>query len=382
MRSRETSRVMVDFRAMTDLPALRRSIDDLDDRLLELLNERARLVREVAAQKERLSVPFYVPSREREIIERLAARNEGPFPSTAIRPVFQEIFSACLSLESTIRVAYLGPEATFTHMAVQRQFGLSARTVPSGTISGVFEAVERGVAEFGVVPVENSTEGVVNHTLDNFVDSALKISAEIALEISQCLLARPGLSLGKIERVYSHAQALAQCKRWLSENLPRVAMVEAASTADAARLARDDAEGAAIGSEMAARLYELEVNRRQIQDLAQNITRFLVIGQQQAEPTGRDKTSVLLVLGDQPGVLFRVLAPFADNGVNLTKIESRPSRKRPFEYVFFVDVDGHVTDARIQRALEAATLTSETVKVLGSYPKAELSPATPSSAPV
>jgi chorismate mutase/prephenate dehydratase len=351
-----------------DLSELRTRIDATDDELLRLLNERAALVREVAALKERLAVPFYVPSREREIVERLAAKNTGPFPTAALQPVFQEIMSACLTLERVLKIAYLGPEATFTHMAVKRQFGLSARGIPVGTIAGVFEEVERGRADFGVVPVENSAEGVVNHTLDTFVESDLKISAEVVLEVSHCLLVRPGTELGQVERVYSHPQALAQCRRWLVANLPRASLLEAASTADAARLARDDARGAAIASELAAKLYDLAVARQRLEDVAQNVTRFLVIGRLQADHTGRDKTSIVVALRDEPGILYRVLQPFADAGINMTKIESRPSRKRPWEYFFFIDVDGHAKDERLAQALALVAKASESVKVLGSYP--------------
>jgi chorismate mutase / prephenate dehydratase len=354
-----------------DLATLRAQIDAVDDEILRLLNERARFVGQVASLKERLQVPFYVPSRERQIVDRLAAANSGPFPTEAVRPVFQEIFSACLSLEIVVKVAYLGPEATFTHMAVRHQFGLSARAIPVGTIAGVFEEVERDRADFGVVPVENSTEGVVNHTLDTFVESDLSICAEIALEVTQCLLVRPGLELGQVERLYSHPQALAQCRRWLAANLGRAALVESPSTAEAARLAREDTRGAAVASELAARLYDLQIVRRQIEDLSQNVTRFLVLGKRQAEPTGRDKTTVLLAVRDEPGILYRVLQPFADRGINMSKIESRPSRKRPFEYVFFVDVDGHRRDEAVASALAELEKTCESVKVLGSYPRAE-----------
>ncbi len=354
-----------------DLATLRGDIDRVDDEILELLNERARLVAQVAALKERMQVPFYVPSRERAIVERLAALNQGPFPQEAIRPVFQEIFSACLSLEKTVRVAYLGPEATFTHMAVKRQFGLSARAIPMGTIGAVFEEVARGGADFGVVPVENSTEGVVNHTLDTFLGSDLKISAEIVLEVNHCLLVRTGLDLAGVDRVYSHPQALAQCRSWLSTNLPRAVVVEAASTSEAARLARDDARGAAVASEMAAKLYDLSVARRNLADIKHNVTRFLVIGEKQAEPTGRDRTSVLAEIADEPGVLFKVLEPFARRGVNMSKIESRPSRRRPWEYVFFIDVDGHQRDAAVAAAIDEVRGGTISLKVLGSYPKAE-----------
>jgi chorismate mutase/prephenate dehydratase len=364
-----------------DLAALRVQIDAIDDRLLDLLNERAKLVGDVAALKERADIPFYVPSRERAITDRLARDNRGPFPSEAIRPVFQEIFSACLSLEKKVRVAYLGPEATYTHLAAKRQFGLSARAIPVGTIAGVFEEVERGAVDFGVVPVENSTEGVVNHTLDTFVDSELKISAEIVLAVSHCLLARPGAELADVQRVYSHQQALAQCRRWLAAHLPRAMIVEAASTAESARLAAGDVQGAAIASEMAARQYELEIIRRRIEDVSENVTRFLVIGHRQAEPTGADKTSVLLALRDEPGVLYRVLGPLARHGLNLTKIESRPSRRRPWEYVFFLDVDGHQGDAPVAAALADLALVVERVKVLGSYPKGPPASGAPSLEP-
>jgi len=354
-----------------DLPALRNGIDGIDDEILRLLNERARLVGQVAELKERMQVPFYVPSRERAIVERMVGKNSGPFPNEGIRPVFQEIFSACLSLEKTVKVAYLGPEATFTHMAVKRQFGLSARAIPMGTIAGVFDEVARGLADFGVVPVENSTEGVVNHTLDTFLISELRISAEILLAVDHCLLVRAGLELGEIERVYSHPQGLAQCRRWLSANLPRANLVEAPSTAEAARLARDDARGAAVASELAGRLYDLVVARRGIADVAQNVTRFLVIGTRQAEPTGKDRTSILLELGDQPGILYKVLEPLARRGLNLSKIESRPSRRRPWEYVFFIDIDGHERDVEVAAAIAEVASATTSLKVLGSYPRAE-----------
>jgi len=356
-----------------DLDELRMAIDGIDDELLALLNRRARLVAQVGSLKEARAMPFYVPRRERAIVERLVAANPGPFPTPAIRAVFKEVFSACLSLEQGLRVAYLGPEATFTHMAVTHQFGLSARGLAVGTIAGVFAEVEQGRAEFGVVPVENSTEGAVLHTLDTFLDSPLKISAEIVLDIDQCLLVRPGLELREVSRVYSHPQALGQCRKWLSANLPHAAQVETPSTAEAARIAREDANGAAIASELAARLHDLHAAAEGIQDLADNATRFLVIGREQAHRTGVDRTSVLLRVKDGPGALLRLLEPFSDEGVNLTKIESRPSRRRPWESAFFVDLEGHVEDAAVARALAAVAERAESCKVLGSYPRAERS---------
>jgi chorismate mutase / prephenate dehydratase len=356
-----------------DLSEIRGEIDHTDDEILRLLNQRARLVAEVATVKQELQVPFYVPSRERQITERLSAANAtlGPFPTEAIRSVFQEIFSACLTLENKVRVAYLGPEGTFSHMAVKRQFGMSAHLMPIGTIPGVFEEVERGNADIGVVPVENTTEGVVNHTLDSFMESDLKISAEIALEVTMCLLARAGTELAEIERVYSIPIGAMQVRRWLAANLPRATLVESRSTAEGARFAHDDARGAAVASEMAAKLHDLVVLRRNIQDLSHNMTRFLVLGRQQVEPTGRDKTSVLIVTRDEPGILYRTLGAFAERGLNMTKIESRPSRRRPWEYVFFLDIDGHQGDAGVAAALDAVKRDCESLKVLGSYPKAE-----------
>jgi len=235
----------------------------------------------------------------------------------------------------------------------------------------VFEEVERGNADVGVVPVENTTEGVMNHTLDSFMESDLKISAEIAFEVTMCLLARTGTELPQIERVYSIPIAAAQVRRWLAANLPRATLVESRSTAEGARLAHDDAHGAAVASEMAAKLHDLQVLRRNIQDLSHNMTRFLVLGRQQPGPTGRDKTSVLIVTRDEPGILFRTLGAFAQRGINMTKIESRPSRRRPWEYVFFLDLDGHQQDANLAAALDAVKRDCESLKVLGSYPRAE-----------
>jgi chorismate mutase / prephenate dehydratase len=354
------------------LKHLRAQLDAVDDELLEVLNRRARIVEQVAEYKEHAGVPFYVPDRERRIIERLTARNPGPFPSEAIRPVVQEVISACLSLEKGVRVAYLGPEATFTHQAAKLHFGTSARTVPAGTIAGVFEEVERGQVDYGVVPVENSSEGIVSHTLDNFVDSDLVIHAEILIPVSHCLLVRHGTAEGQIVRVYSHPQGLAQCRQWLARNLPAAALVESPSTADAARAAQSDAGGAAVASALAARMYDLTILRRELQDIANNHTRFLVIGpaRQTPPPTGNDKTSVLLGLGDQPGVLYRVLQPLSDAGVNLTKIESRPSRRKLWQYIFFLDMDGHRAEANLSAALARLESACELFKVLGSYRKA------------
>jgi len=353
----------------TKLPTLRQAIDSLDDKLVELLNERARLVQEVGAIKAQLKQPFYVPERERQILERLQQANTGPFPTEALRPVFSEIISACLSLEHPLRVAFLGPEATFTHMAARTRFGLSARYVPAATVAGVFTEVEKGMADLGVVPIENSTEGVVNSTLDVLIDSELSITAEIATEVSHCLLTRTG-TLDGLQKVYSHPQALAQCRGWLSANLPNVAQIEVASTALAARLTRDDPVAAAVASELAGQLYDLKIARKKIEDEVRNVTRFLVVGREPPPPTGRDKTSILFSLKDAAGVLYKVLQPLADAGLNLSRIESRPSRKKLWDYVFFIDVDGHTGEPGVEAALRALEARCEFVKVLGSYPRA------------
>jgi chorismate mutase / prephenate dehydratase len=360
---------------MPTLPELRRAIDAVDDELLRLLNERARLVKEVGDLKAALHQPFYVPDRERQIVERLQDANDrhaGPFPTEALRPVFSEIISACLSLEHPLRVAFLGPEATFTHMAARSRFGLSARYVPAATIAGVFAEIDKGLADLGVVPIENSTEGVVNSTLDMFIDSPLVISAEIVLEVSHCLLTRDG-TIDHVQKVYSHPQALAQCRGWLTANVPRAALIEVASTALAARLAKDDPVAAAVASELAGQLYDLRVAKHKIEDEVKNVTRFLVLGREPAPPSsgGRDKTSLMLTVRDEPGILHKMLQPLAARGVNLTRIESRPSRRRAWDYVFFIDLDGHATRAEVAAALGDLRAACETVKVLGSYPRAE-----------
>jgi chorismate mutase/prephenate dehydratase len=354
------------------LDEVRADIDVVDDQILALLNRRAALVGDAADLKTGLALPFYNPTRERQVTERLSSANRGPFPTEAIRAVYREIFSACLSLEKRVRVAYLGPEGTFSHMAVLQQFGQAARAIPIGTIPGVFDEVTRGDADFGVVPIENTTEGGITHTSDTFLESDLKISAEIALEVHMCLLAKPGLELANIERVYSIPVAAAQCRKWLATNLPRATLIESRSTVDGAQRAQDDPHGAAVAGEIAARLADLVVLRRNIEDSAHNMTRFLVIGPNEpTAPTGRDKTSLLLVTRDEPGILYRTLGAFAERGLNMSKIESRPSRRKAWEYVFFVDIDGHEHDAKVADALVEVRKSCQLLKVLGSYPRGE-----------
>lgn len=349
--------------------ALRQRIDALDSQILDLLNRRAELVIEIGKAKAEHRLDFHVPQREEQIHGRLAAANPGPFPTAALRPVYREIISACLSLEHPLRVAYLGPKATFTHQACMKQFGLSAQCIPVRTIPEVFGEVEKGRADYGVVPIESSTEGVVTHTLDMFAASELTICAEILLEVSHNLLSRSG-DLAAVSKVYSHPQAIAQSRRWLGEHLPHVPVLEVSSTAAAAEMAAEDPAAAAIASEMAATLSDLNFVARRIEDHAGSFTRFLVLGRKPAAPTDRDKTSLMVSIQDRVGGLYRMLQPFADHGINLTKIESRPSKRRLGEYVFYLDLEGHIADPRVTQALEALREESLLVKSLGSYPQA------------
>lgn len=350
------------------LRGLRDQIDAIDDQILSLLNARAEVVIAVGKAKAGQQREFYVPSREQAIYERLCGQNPGPFPSDAIRKVFREIISASLSLEQPMKVAFLGPPATFTHAAALQQFGLSAQLSPQKSIPAVFDDVARGRAPYGVVPVENSTEGVVSHTLDMFMESELKINAEILLEISHDLLSRSG-RLADVKKIVSHPQALAQCRHWLEENLPDVPLVDVASTALAAQMVSEDESTAAIASEMAASLYGLRTVRKKIEDNPNNFTRFLVIGKNTPEPSGKDKTSIMFSVKDEPGILYRMLEPFSQRGINLSKIESRPMKKKAWEYIFFLDMEGHVDDADVKAAVQELRGYCQFLKVLGSYPR-------------
>jgi chorismate mutase/prephenate dehydratase len=348
---------------------LRQGIDSVDERILDLLNRRAALVMDVGQLKVGEKSDFHVPSREREIYERLTTRNSGPFPNEALRNVFREIISASLALESPLKVAFFGPKATFTHLAAMQQFGLSAELSPQKSIPAVFEEVEKGRAHYGVVPVENSTEGMVSHTLDMFIESELKINFEVLLEIHHFLLSRTG-RFDDIKKVYSHPQPLAQCRNWLADNLPGATLVDVASTAVAAQIVSEDYAAAAIASELAATIYDLKVVRERIEDQVNNFTRFLVIGTKLAERSGNDKTSLLFSVKDEAGILYRMLEPFAKRGINLSKIESRPLKKKAWEYIFFLDLAGHISDPVIAEAIQELNVCCQFVKVLGSYPKA------------
>lgn len=347
----------------------RTRIDDIDGQLLRLLNQRAGLAVEIGRTKREAGAPIHVPEREQEILDELLRLNEGPLTAEAVRAIWTEILSASRSLQQPVRVAHLGPLATYSHLAAVRHFGGSAEYIPVRGIPDVFVEVERGGADVGVVPIENSTEGTVNHTLDGLIDSELLISGEILLEIHHYLLSR-ARELDELKQVFSHPQGLAQCRAWLDRNLPHAQTVEVASTAGAAERALEDGASAAIASELAGRIYGLPTLRERIEDYAQNVTRFLVVGRWAVGPTGRDKTSILLSVRHEVGALYKVLEPLAAAGCNLTKIESRPTRRRPWEYVFFIDFDGHQADAATQDVLKAVRDRCLFVKVLGSYPVA------------
>lgn len=351
-----------------DLKSLREEIDGVDNTILDLLNKRARLVKKVAHIKKRLKSSFYVPHREEEIINRLIKINKGDFPKGAIKPVFREIISACLSLEKTLKVAFLGPFATFTHDAALRYFGQNAQYVPLRSISDIFDEVAKGRADLGVVPVENSTEGVVSYTLDMFLRYDLLISGEIILPVTHCLISKL-TKKDEIKKIYSHPQAFAQCRQWIEKNLPNCVLIEVNSTAEAAEMARKDETSGAIAGESAAKIYDLNIIVRNIQDLNENSTRFLIIGKIKHKKTDNDKTSILFSVKDEPGALYNMLSPFAKRNINLTKIESRPLKTKAWEYVFFLDLDGHIDDKNVFDAVEELRKKSVFLKVIGSYPK-------------
>ncbi len=345
----------------------RSRINDLDNQILDLLNQRAEAALRIGDLKRRQALPAYVPGREADILARLSARNGGPLTPDGLRAIWREILSACRALERPLRVSYLGPRATFTHQAALQQFGGSVDLVPARSIADVFDDVEHGRADHGVVPVENTTEGAVNVTLDRLIDSDTVICGEVLLPIAQCLLSRAEMP-GDIKVVASHPQGLAQCRQWLAAHLPDVHTQETTSTAAAAEMAAGDVTVAAIASELAGQLYGVPVLQARIEDSPDNATRFLVIGRQPSAPTGRDKTSIVFAMKDEPGVLFRILEPCARLGINLSKIESRPAKRRPWRHVSFVDLEGHRETPAVASVLDEIGTRTLFLKVLGSYP--------------
>ncbi|MBE0425393.1 MAG: prephenate dehydratase [Nitrospirae bacterium] len=352
---------------MGELERLRKEIDGIDHKILDLLNKRAEVVIEIARIKRNENAKFYSPEREREILERLIAINKGPFPDDTLRVIYREILSASLSLEEPLKVACLGPLATFTHLAALRHFGSSAHFIPVESIREVFDTVEAGKAEFGVVPIENSNEGVVTYTLDMFMDYDLKVSAEVLLEIALNLISNSG-DRSKIKKIYSNPHAAAQCRQWLEANFPTAPILETTSTAKAAEFALRDDEAAAVASELAAKVYNLQFVEKNIEDRKHNFTRFLVISKEFPPRTGKDKTSIMFSIKDKPGSLYNILEPFKKAKVNLTKIESRPSKRKAWEYIFFVDMEGHTDDKKLSKAIETVKDNCLYLKILGSYP--------------
>jgi chorismate mutase/prephenate dehydratase len=354
---------------------IRDSIDSIDARIHALLNERARFAQLVGISKSASgkAVDFYRPEREAEVLRMALKRNQGPLRDEEIARLFREIMSACLAQQEPLKVAFLGPEGTFTQAAVLKHFGSSVRALPLPAIDEVFHEVEGGIADFGVVPIENSSEGTVNHTLDMFLSSALKICGEVELRINHYLMGKMH-DTNAVKRVCAHPQALAQCRVWLDDQLPDAERVGVSSNAEGARRARDERGTAAIASQAAAEIYGLTLLANEIEDRSDNTTRFLVVGRKLFSASGVDRTT-LLVSGadtDDSGALFRLLEPLAQHRVNMTRIESRPSRKRKWDYVFFIDIEGHVSDPPVARALAALEQQASLFKVLGSYPRAVL----------
>ncbi len=357
---------------MNEIERLRKKIDEIDNKILKLLNERADIVLEIGRIKSDKKTKFYSPERERQILERLTTINKGPFPNEPLKVIYREILSASLSLEEPLKVACLGPLATFTHVAAIRHFGSSAVFVPVTTIKDVFDTVLSKKADFGVVPIENSNEGVISYTLDLFTDYDLKVSAEIMLRIVHNLLSKSGKK-ERIKKIYSFTPATSQCRRWLANNMPGIPIIEATSTANAAELASKDHEAAAIASELAAEIYNLQFVERSIEDNKDNHTRFLVISEEYPKKSGKDKTSIMFSVKNKPGALYNILEPLKKANINLTKIESRPSKRKAWEYIFFADMEGHIEDKKLEKAIEEVKENCLYLKILGSYPHGGLS---------
>jgi len=355
------------------LAELRAQIDAIDDQLLQLINARARCAQAVAEAKRRDGdAVYYRPEREAQVLRQIMDKNTGPLDDEEVARLFREVMSACLALESPVMVAFLGPEGTFTQQAVLKHFGQSAISRPLAAIDEVFREVAAGAANYGVVPVENSTEGVVNHTLDSFLDSNLKICGEVELRIHHHFLIGSNTRAENITRVYSHPQSLAQCRKWLDANYPTIERVPLSSNAEAARRVSGEWNSAAIAGDMAERLYGLARLRDNIEDQPDNSTRFLVIGREEIAHSGDDKTSIIVSVRNEPGALYSLLGSFSKQRVDLTRIETRPSRSGKWSYVFFIDFAGHRNDANVIAALAEIDARVVELRMLGSYPRAIL----------
>ncbi|MFA5095939.1 MAG: prephenate dehydratase [Candidatus Omnitrophota bacterium] len=351
------------------LKKLRNKIDGLDKKIIRLLNMRAEVILDVAKVKQKSGGSIYAPEREQEVLKKIALLSKGPLTSKALEAVYREIMSSAIALEKPLKVAYMGPEASFSNLAALKRFGSQVNYIACGSIPDVFLEVERDTADYGVVPVENSIEGAVTHTLDMLVDADLKICSQIILDVAHNLLAN--CPKNRIRRVYSNPQVLGQCRIWLQQNLPGAEQIEVSSTTRAAQIAAKEKGSAAIASLLAGRVYKLHTLVRDIEDSAHNITRFFVVGKTEAGRTGRDKTSLLFSIKDKVGALHDMLIPFKKYRINLTKIESRPSKKRAWDYYFFVDLEGHIQEPKVQKALQELENKCKFLKILGSYPVGE-----------
>jgi len=351
------------------LKPLRDQIDAIDAQLLALLNERARVAQQVGHVKAETNAPVFRPEREAQVLARVANANPGPLLSSDLQSIFREVMSACRALENRVTVAFLGPIGTYSEQAVWRQFGQAVEALPCVSIDEVFRSVEAGTAAFGVVPVENSTEGTVNRTLDLLLQTTLSISGEVALPVHHSLMTRSG-NMQQVERICAHSQALAQCQSWLNQHYPNIERQAVASNGEAARMATEDGQVAAIASEMAAKRYGLSIVHAHIQDDPHNRTRFFVVGRLMPSPSGQDQTSLVLSVPNKPGAVYELLAPLARHGVSMTRFESRPARTGRWDYYFYVDIEGHANDTKVAQALAELQAQAAFFKVLGSYPHA------------
>lgn len=376
MKSVVTKQAMTDRKSSDAdwLTKLRDRIDTIDAEILKLLNERARCALEVAhvKQKESSDVApiYYRPEREAQVLRHIMEINEGPLTNEKVAQVYRQIMSACLALEQPLQIAYLGPEGTFTHLATLKQFGYAIVGMPMVTVDDVFREVAAETCNYGVVPVENSTEGVIHHTLDNFLDSSLRICGEVELRVHHHLMIPEEAEEANIERIYSHQQTLAQCRRWLDGHFPRIPRVSVTSNAEAAKKVLEERNAAAIAGEIAAETYGLKIISKKIEDESDNTTRFLVVGREDVGPSGNDKTSIMISTQNQPGALYKLLEPFHRHGISLTSIITRPSKTGRWSYVFFIDFEGHCEDENTKKVMDEIDHEALDVKLLGSYPRA------------
>jgi len=350
---------------------MREKINTYDTKIIKLINERIKVALKIGKLKVQNNADIYAPEREKEVYNRVVKENMGPLKDMSIKAIYREIMSGALSLEKQLVIAYLGPAASYTHQAALSKFGSSLDYIPMKNITDVFTEVEKGYADYGVVPIENSTEGIINHTLDMFVDSSLKIYSEVYLEINHNLLAREK-GLQKIKKIYSNPQVFGQCRGWLQANVPNAELVEVSSTTRAAQIAQKEKNAAALAGILASELYGLRVIAEGIEDASHNVTRFLIIGKRSGKKTSDDKTSIMFSVKDKVGALYEALLPFRKNNINLTKIESRPSKKKAWEYYFFVDCVGHCEDKKLEKVVGELNKVSHFVKILGSYPRSTL----------